>query len=924
MVEVFINGEQLDLFEGFPIPINMSVADVREPNKRKNTFTKTITVPSSAANNRLFKHIYNVNTSGGFDPSVKAEALVLDGGITQIEGNAQLKAITTTDHFDRAYEIVIFGEVVDIFQSIGESRLNELDLSEYDHELSKTNQINSWGTSIKVNGIDTAFSLGTGYVYPYIDKGNYTNLNEQSVDSLSPAIYFKTIMDKIFESVGKTYTSTFLTSAPFINLIMPHVNSRLELSDAQVSDRLYNAGMTTDLNAGGAAVGVGLSGILTGSIPMDDDSTGANFDNGGNYDTVAYEYTVPDNGYYSFFSKAYAGFDLTPNTGVTVDCDYAGGVVCTTSIKKNGVAIATDAVNCRIDLVDNITGSFSTPDVDTVPSVNFSGGASQTKNLMFPQANNILCAAGDVITIEYEFFAVGVFPNSGASNPLNKFVDSATGTTYYDGDIEFFIRDNSTWYNKVQNKGVPEGGTVEVSQTLPDMLQTEFISNVVKAFNLYIEPDKNTANNYIIEPRDDFQASGNVINWTDLLSHDKEQVLTPLGALNAGRYLYTYKEDRDHFNQLYTNSWGEIYGEEEYDINNDFIKNEVKTELTFAPTPLADDGVSDLVCPRIISTDSNNVAKPYAGLPRMLYYSGLRTLTVGSWNYYSVDEGDTVEYEYPYCGHLDDPFSPSLDLNFGVVNEVYYDDSVQPIVWTDNNLFNVYHKKLIQEITDKDSVIFTGYFNIKTKDIKDLSFTNRFYFLDAYWELHRVIDFNPNGNELTKCEFLKLTNYNPHTETTISVSGGYLTAGQFNPPKTKMSSTFNGNSQNQDNKTVKVNGIDNIVSYKAKFVDILGDGNIIQGASESINLLNSNNNIIADGVSNVTLINTDGATITESGTYVNGVIIKDDPDHHSGYYDLHNSDLECLTVQEYKQMTVWDVINVGAKKLTVEGQLFVK
>jgi hypothetical protein len=48
------------------------------------------------------------------------------------------------------------------------------------------------------------------------------------------------------------------------------------------------------------------SGTTDFTIPFGNDSASGNFDNGGNYDTTSYEYTVPVGGKYTFyFSSKY-------------------------------------------------------------------------------------------------------------------------------------------------------------------------------------------------------------------------------------------------------------------------------------------------------------------------------------------------------------------------------------------------------------------------------------------------------------------------------------------------------------------------------------------------------------------------------------------------------------------------------------------
>jgi hypothetical protein len=64
----------------------------------------------------------------------------------------------------------------------------------------------------------------------------------------------------------------------------------------------------------------------------------------------------------------------------------------------------------------------------------------------------------------------------------------------------------------------------------------------------------------------------------------------------------------------------------------------------------------------------------------------------------------------------------------------------------------------LAEITDKDSKLLTGSFKLTVQDIYDLDFKRLIYIDGALFRLMKVIDFNTNGDELTKCELLKVIN----------------------------------------------------------------------------------------------------------------------------------------------------------------------
>lgn len=896
MVEIYIDNTLLDMpEEGVNFPLNYSIADIKQPDKRQQSFSKTIVLPSTKTNDKLFTHAFNVNRSGGYNANSKASCLVIQDGVEVFNGYARLSKIKQSAVRKFSYEVVIYGSLANLFFDIGKDKLGSLDFSEFNHEYTKENQENSWDTSIIENSSAVPFEYGNGYVYPLIDYGYSANQVDYKVTELYPALYVKEVWDKIFSTYGYTYDSTFINSARFKRLIFPFTRERLELSNKQIEDRMFQAQNSAKQEIQLTLTnGVGNAEV----IEFDNDSTGGNFDNGGNYNTGTFTFTVPDTGYYTMVAPVYFGIRLVPDTsGVAVTPTFTNILLIQCDILVNGSVIANQATVVGMGNVPSFTTSYESANQVAQPDPNniwANGQDPNYSNRTYITLNNQLLTSGDTVTVR--FWTNSSMQNAW-TNGVDKFVDGSSN--YYDGDYYIQVKTGSIFYNKINNVVLAEGGTVDMNTILPvDIEIKSLLNSLIKMFNLYVEQDNNNENNYFIEPRNDFYDNGVAVDFdsTDKLAFDREQEITPMGALDAGRYLWTYKEDKDYYNQKYIESWGEIYGQHFEDVQNDFIKNEIKTEVIFSPTPVADTGFSDMVMPRIFQQDSNGSIKPYASNMRILQYTGLRNITGQQWNH--IGASATTSYtNYPYCGHLDDPFNPTFDLNFGVVKEVYYDDTYTTLNWTNANVFNEYHKQFIDEITNENSILFSGYFNLTPKDVYDLDFRNNYYFLQAYWRLNKVIDYNANANSLTKCEFLKLKNVSPFAATTGEVIGGADDIGEYTPPKLKTVINYNNNNYNKRANDVTVSGKDNTVHYSARSIDVVGDGNVIGADAERIKV-NGSNNTIAGGLTDVTLINTDNAEILESGiTYINGVeIAEEDLENRSRWarVDLTSSQILSL------------------------------
>lgn len=684
--EIYINNTQVDLIEGVSMPLNFNIADVRDPANRNASYSKTISIPATKANNLLFTNIFEVNKevyttdstvnfSPDFNPNLKASCLIYIDSIMQLKGTAQLINIVR-DGDAMMYEITVVGEANNLFKDIGADKLTDLDFSRFNHAYTKANIINSWDTSIKINNATTAFAYGSGYVYPMIDLG-YTDGTYYDLTNWLPSIYLKTYIDEIFSAAGYTYTSTFMTSDLFKHLVIPYNRTSIELDTTGRDAYLFKATLSTS---------------LTGTLPSTLSEIGVDFDTenwdiGGNYNTVTYKYTAPADG--SFI------FDFTG------DYTKYGANNIVFKIYKNGAFLTSET------FAMSASGSFTVGiyGVDLV--------------------------AGDYVTFKV-----------AASDLIAIF-----GSTR-------FIIDNFTVANRLTSVTTLEGATVNMNLCIPkDIQQKDLLLSVIKMFNLYVDIDKNNSKNLIIQTRDDFYSNNTYVDWTNKIDYGQEIGIKPLSELSFKEYKFTYKPDKDYFNDLYTKETGEVYGQYRNEVNNDFQTSTNLVEVIFSPTPSVGNSSFDRVVPKIVKRDDNNVDTPIDFNIRILYYAGLLNCDV--WQFRSTVSGNELFSVYPYVGHFDDPYAPTvIDLNFGYLQECFWNLNSS----INKNLYNYLHSKHLEEITSKDSKMITAYFHLLPMDIFNLNFRNYVFLKDAYFIINKIIDYDFLNNSLTKVELLKIQN----------------------------------------------------------------------------------------------------------------------------------------------------------------------
>lgn len=688
MIEIIVNGTALEL-DNVDLQITKSIADIREPQSRQSEWSKTIVIPGTKRNNKLFNQLFEVGksiTQFQYNPNKKAPCLVLVDGAVHLQGFIRLTEVVLNDG-QVEYNATIHGQLADLFNDIKNLKLADLDFSEYNHVLNRTNVLNSWDTSIKVNNVDTAFEYGKGYVYSQILPKKATqnnNIRFWRVDDHVPCLYAKTIVDKIFEGVGYKYTDdSFFNSERFKHLIIPYTNTGFQITEVQQTERLFQAQLV-----GNATLNV------NDLFPASNDSTGGNFDNGGNYNTSTYKYIVPSSGNYEFFLALKASYNFTTADGTRAMAFF--------KVLVNGVE--TTFINFESQILSNIADFEQT------------------------QYAQLDLVSGDEIQILFNGGAVGNTSNMTLTSSINV-------------DLQ------SYWFNRVNPSSFFYNNNLDFGQFFSgsEYTQSELISNFIKMFNLYV--DATDSKTLRFATRDEFYNGGQK-DWSAKLDYDQPTTIIPMGDLQANPYIFTFKDGKDVDNTEYKAEYNRTYGDRIVRVDNDFVKEEKKIEVSFVPTLMRQE--QDKFYSVVDS-------KEKTGELRVLYYGGIQATSA-----YKVYETTTTSVlpitTYPLTLHIDSVSNMQLDLNFGTPKRV---DVAMNLEYSNQNLVNEYYYRTISEIADKDSKLFKGYFRITKSDWVTLQFSDIYFFEGQYWRLQRIENYNPDIDGTYLCEFSLAKYYEP-------------------------------------------------------------------------------------------------------------------------------------------------------------------
>lgn len=914
---LYINENYIPLSEGLNPSITKSVKDISEPDKARATYSKSIIVPRSKEADKEFSCAFEINaTNLQFNTAAKAPVRYECDSVDIINGYIRLNKIVEQDGLFVGYECTMFNEIADFFSDIKGAYLRDLyettanyeGLDIFDHPLTKELQQKSWETEVLVNGVLEPFDYGYGYVYALVDYGFSQDATDFIFTQIGCSIYELEYMLRIINWAGyKVQAGGFFdTDTIFDHLIVPSSPECYQLTNTDIVAREFLAD-TPELDSTGTTQS---NNLPIGSFSADDqiiftnDSVAPAFDSGLNYDPTTGQFEVVSTGVYSLNTVIDINATFTPSGGsVKTICDIHGFIKVFYTPISTGVPVQTDAVPFYITKDDNsfYAGARSTSSTPTYPDDDYMvgkawGKLSQTapvgRAVSPPDRYTITVNAaplnaGDIIEIKW---SAGIFCESTIPfvyNSSNFMFEDSIGTK--SSGSAYLTMALGEFYNKVVNTTMSEGNTLQMLDVIPDNVKMidYFKSNMMR-FNLIMDVNLENEKELIIKTRDAYLGTEVVnIDKEELLDVSKDVEIIPITSLNVKEYFFTYTPDKDYWNDRYTKQWGgKIYGQRQVPVETEFTETIQTTKVIFSPTPSVGLPSSDRVLPTIYALDGYNQPITTKSNIRSLYYGGLKTCSTG-WNhinYVSVFgiPFPTTYVKYPYAGHFDDPFNATFDLNFGLVNEVFYDDNIQDIVITDNNLVNKYWGKFLREITDPEARIVKAYIHLNPLNYAKFTFDKLYYFKFAYFRLLEINDYNPTSEETTLCTFLKVNEATPFTPTvrppltgkpeiiTPDQTGGNVNLTEQTPAKGSRAAD-QPNNNNYSSRSATVKGKYNYVNLTAKDIEIYGDSNRIEAEAKNIKIQGSGNKIRA-GVENVTLINTNNITVTESYvTYIDGL-----------------------------------------------------
>jgi hypothetical protein len=734
--ELYINSRLVDIDQSIPFPLTFNISDIKDISSRKGNKSKTIKIPGTLTNHQLFTSVFlltstekiSTTTSGivNFDPSIKAPCQYYNNGLLEFNGIAQLMECNLNNGI-WSFEITMVSDTIDYIAQLKKIKVNELDFSEYGHNLTLADQQETWNGFNQINGVSTSIKTGAdwdgiGYYYGLIDYGySRPTADTFAVDNIPLQAFVYGILKKIFDYAGITWKSDFLESQRFKRLLLAFYGGALPT--ITVGDSSNDSATTTENNnAGGFILNGTQSAANFPQVFFPDTTLLDNYDGTIVTDpssqviaTTPLKFRASSTG---MFQVQYSGthdVDVSFTAAGQLFCEYNVSLI----VKKNNIVISTDQV------YNGLLNGVISPIATTTFSFNFNRSVNMLIN--------------DELTFEIMLTRtnLALIVPSYATYSVTQTVTSTAATL----DVI-----------KSQQALTP-GSAVSVASFLPDMTCDVFLKGIITAFNLYLKPDANNATILEIEPLSDFYNSSlDALEWSYLLDSSKEIKVTPTINFAAKNYEFEFESEDDYWNTKYKNEFSEQYGSFVLSSQSQYATETTTMKLPFGQHPLAVIDTTNLIVPRSYQINFDEFGNGQIVLKKgKSFIVQLGEMRAGNWEHRDEFGTDFPQITYPYVGHLDDIDAPTFDLNFGVPQVLYY----AAVIYTNNNLY-AYHETFIKEIVSRFGKLLTCYLMIDSDIINKLDFRNLINIDGVVYRLQKINDYDSGKGQSTMVELIRI------------------------------------------------------------------------------------------------------------------------------------------------------------------------
>ena len=257
-----IEGIPVDLFNDETIELNRQLKDLQDLSTIWTDYTQAFQIPASETNNQIFSDWFDENVVlGAWNPNIGKDATLLIHSLPVYAGRVEFIGCKFKDGIPQLYNIVFYGNTKKLLDQWGETLLNEVDWSAYNHLANYTNILLSWDNALLSGDIlwpIADYNQGWRYSKTLGVNGNIYQSRGVEVDDLRPAIKLKAMLTTAFLEAGYTLSGSFLSRPEMDKAFILPMQTAGPLYDPEyvatgrfesnIATMSYNAGSIFTLN----------------------------------------------------------------------------------------------------------------------------------------------------------------------------------------------------------------------------------------------------------------------------------------------------------------------------------------------------------------------------------------------------------------------------------------------------------------------------------------------------------------------------------------------------------------------------------------------------------------------------------------------------------------------------------------------------
>lgn len=616
--------QRIELFNDEKISITSSIQDIADISKSKTDFTQSFTIPASQRNNEIFKHWYESAIDGGFDQRIKYKGYIEIDTVPFREGGFSLSNVKFKNGKPLSYTINFFGNAKNIKDILKEDKLSNLDFSSLNHSYT-SGQVY---TRITSSTADVAYPLfAHDRIYEY-GGGSSNDVTHTSGaihwNSLFPAISVATILQKINDKYGISFTGAFTNYVQFSKLWMLFKNAetlQVKTTPLKVNFTSKTGGTDNEINL-----------------------------------------TTDEIGFDTFTPQARLTININP-TPTTINYDVL--------IYKNGVLF--NSFTSQIGNSSNI----------------FFNGTITTQN------------RNDKYTIKVQ-----------SDTPM-AFTSQLTYTKLISGGVTFTA--SGTSQTTVAN--------INIGTYAPDLKLVDFISGLIKAFNLVVIPTDELTFDLI--PLELYYNNGkfNYIS-ENIITDDFEIKKTSMYKNINFKYQKSENILNTKFNELFQPQRGFEYGDLTYEQIDSLESNTFTVDLPFENPLFERKSDSNFLTVTFKNKDLNN----YVPKPLLMYDNGLQSLTTPI-KLFTSSTTDVNNYRR-FSNEISN--GGIITLNWGEEVSPWYLDAVS------NGLYKRHYSNYLGNIFDIKGRLLNVKCKFNPVELKNIQLNDRIVIRDKRYTINKM------------------------------------------------------------------------------------------------------------------------------------------------------------------------------------------